>query len=150
MKIEDEIKQDSFPSQYLKVHVNLLYTAAWASLAIAQVLKPFNISPQQFNILRILRGKVNQPASIRELTDRMIDKSSNASRLVDKLIQKKLVVKEACNSDNRKVEVVITAEGMSLVNEASLAVEAEIQKLFSLLSDDEAAQLSDLLDKIRG
>ncbi len=150
MKIEDEIKQGAFKTQHLKTHVNLLYTAAWAGLKITHVLKPFKVTLQQFNLLRILRGKKGEPASIKELTERMLDKSSNASRLVDKLILKKLVVKTPCNEDNRRVEVLITPDGLELVNRASDAVEKEIQSMFSTLSNEEARQLNELLDKARG
>jgi len=150
MKIEEEIKQERFSNELHKAHVNLLYTAAWSGLRVAQVLKPFKISLQQFNILRILRGCQQEPASIKELTERMLDKSSNASRLVDKLILKKLVRKSSCGSDHRRVEVIITTEGLDLVNRASQMVEQEIQTMLSSLSDDEAILLNELLDKSRG
>ncbi|MFQ5447919.1 MAG: hypothetical protein ACE5FF_13405 [Saprospiraceae bacterium] len=94
MRIEDEIKQSHFPNEFVKAHINVLYTAVWAGLAVSQSLKSFNISHQQFNVLRILRGRYPEPASIRDLTERMIDKSSNASRLVDKLVAKGLAVKK--------------------------------------------------------
>lgn len=149
MKIEDEIKQKSFSSEYLKVNINLIYTANWASLKITHVLKPFGITPQQFNILRILKGRACQPASIKELTERMLDKSSNASRLVDKLLIKGLVKKETCDDDNRRTDVILTEEGLRVVNEASIAVENEISIMFASLTPEEAVQLNHLLDKTR-
>ncbi len=150
MRIEDEIQQARFSNEYHKVHVNLLYTAAWAGLRISQVLKPFGISLQQFNILRILRGRQQAPASIKELTERMIDKSSNASRLVDKLIAKNLVEKKQCDADNRRVEVAITQQGLDLVNQTSMLVENEITAMFGSLSETEAIILNELFDKARG
>ena len=150
MKIEKEIKQERFPSDHLRVHVNLLYTAAWAGLRISQILKPFKISLQQFNILRILRGRQQEPHSIKELTERMLDKSSNASRLVDKLIIKNLVSKTPCDADSRRVEIIITPSGLDLINRASKAVEKEIQTMLSSLSVNEASLLNELLDKARG
>lgn len=149
MKIEDEIKQKSFSSEYLKANINLIYTANWANLKITHVLKPFGITPQQFNILRILKGRACQPASIKELTERMLDKSSNASRLVDKLLIKGLVKKETCGDDNRRTDVILTEEGLEVVNNASVAVENEISIMFASLTMEEAVLLNQLLDKTR-
>lgn len=149
MKIEEAIQQKKFQNEYQKAHINLLYTHAWLQLRTVHVLKPINISPQQFNILRILRGQYPKPASIRELTDRMIDKASNASRLVDKLLAKGYVTKSACEADNRRMEVKITDEGLKFLEKASKKVDAFTKGVFKSLSEDEARQLSDLLDKIR-
>ena len=149
MKIEDEIKQKTFLNEYHKAHINLFYTQAWLQLKILQVLKPFNISPQQFNILRILRGRYPKPASIRELTDRMLDKSSNASRLVDKLLAKKFVDKCVSKRDNRRMEVGITQEGLDMLAKASEKVEASIDSVFGTLTKEEAVQLNQILNKIR-
>lgn len=150
MKIEDEIKQKTFLNEYHKANINLFFTQAWMQLKILQALKPFNISPQQFNILRILRGSHPKPASIRELTDRMLDKSSNASRLVDKLLAKGLVEKSTCKNDNRKMQVNITVEGLTLLGKASSEVEQCISEVFGVLSVEEASVLNTTLDKIRG
>ncbi len=150
MKIEDEIKQKTFPNEFLKANVNLFFTNAWMQLKILQELKPFNISPQQFNVLRILRGCHPKPASIKELTDRMLDKSSNASRLVDKLLSKGFVSKSTCQSDTRRTEVFITEEGLEMLETASGKVESKIDEVYSTLSEKEAQQLSHLFDKLRG
>ena len=149
MKIEDAIKQKKFQNEYQKANINLFYTYAWLQLQIVQTLKPYNISPQQFNILRILRGRHPKPASIRELTDRMLDKASNASRLVDKLLAKELVTKTTCKQDNRRMEVLITENGLDLLKRASTDVENWINDVFSSLSEEEAQQFNFLLDKIR-
>ncbi len=150
MKIEDEIKQKTFPNEFLKANVNMVFTNAWVQLKVLHELKPFNISPQQFNVLRILRGCHPKPASIRELTDRMLDKASNASRLVDKLLLKGFVSKATCISDNRKMEVVITEEGLKILEKASEKVESKIVEIYSALSEEEARQVNHLLDKLRG
>ncbi len=149
MKIEEAIKQKTFASEYLKAHINLIYTAAWANLRIAHTLRPFDITLQQFNILRILRGRSPEPASIKELMERMLDKSSNASRLVDKLLLKELVIKKVAEEDSRRMEVGITQKGLQLINQASVEVEKEIATIFSSLSTEDAAALNSLLDKIR-
>ena len=150
MKIDEAIKQKAFLSEYHKAHINLFYTQAWLELNMIQELKPFNISPQQFNILRILRGQLPNPASVKELTDRMIDKASNASRLVDKLLDKGFVTKNACEKDHRRMEIMITTEGLDLLAAASQAVESSIIQIFSVLSVDEAEQLNSFLDRLRG
>jgi DNA-binding MarR family transcriptional regulator len=146
MKIEDEIKQRMFADEFTKAHVNILFTASWLSSKAAQCLKPLGISVHQFNILRILKGMHPTPGSIKELTERMIDKSSNASRLVDKLISKNLVVKTKSNEDNRRVEVLISEEGM----EANERIGTFINCLSKEISEAEASHLNELLDRLRG
>lgn len=150
MKLEQEIRQEKFQNEYHKVHVNILYTASWLNLQTTKLLKSYNISPQQFNILRILRGVHPEPASVKILTERMIDKMSNASRLVEKLKQKGLVVCEASEDDRRRVNVSITPEGLELLEKASHDIEKSIKSNLSNLSASEAVQLNKLLDQIRG
>ncbi len=113
-------------------------------------LKPYNISMQQFNVLRILRGARPEPLTVTHLMERMLDKASNASRLVDKLNQKKLVAKIIPEKDQRIINVFITNEGLDVLEKASKSVEEGMNEVFMSLSDGEAAQLSDLLDKLRG
>lgn len=150
MKLEQEIQQEKFQSEYHKVHVNVLFTAAWLNLQTTKLLKSYNISPQQFNILRILRGMHPEPASVKILTERMIDKMSNASRLVEKLKQKGLVEREASENDRRRVNVSLTPQGLDLLEKASHDIEKSIKSNLSNLSTSEASQLNKLLDKIRG
>ncbi len=150
MRIEEAIKQKFFQNEYQKVHVNVLYTASWLTASMNASLKPFGLTMQQFNILRILRGKAPEPATIRELTEKMIDKMSNASRLVERLRRKGLVDRRPCTTDRRRVEVRITPEGMRLLGEASKRVEADIiQQLSRCLTEDEATLLNELLDQLR-
>ncbi len=149
MRLEEEINQSKFRSNYHKAHLNILFTAAWLNQNTGQVLKAFNISGQQFNILRILRGRHPEPATVKLLTERMIDKMSNASRLVEKLKQKGMVERHACPDDRRRVDIVITDKGMQTVNEASKALENGEREISQQLSTEEAGQLSDLLDKLR-
>ncbi len=150
MRIEEAIKQKSFKNEYQKAHVNVLYTAAWLTASMNAVLKPFGLSMQQFNILRILRGKSPEPATIRELTEKMIDKMSNASRLVEKLRSKGLVDRRPCPQDRRRVEVRITPEGEALLARASEVVEQDIMRQMSqCLREEEAILLNELLDQLR-
>ena len=149
MKIEDAIQQKQFISEFQKAHINVLYTASFLNQKTLKALKPFQISPQQFNILRILRGRYPQPASVKLLTEKMIDKTSNASRLVEKLRTKGLVAREASDDDRRKVDVQITKAGLELLEQASTAIEQMIQKYGTTITPEEAGALNGLLDKLR-
>ena len=149
MKIEEAIQQKKFKDEYQKVHINVLYTASWIHQQSLQALKPFKISWQQFNILRILRGMHPQPASVKLLTERMIDKMSNASRLVEKLKQKGLVERKSCKSDRRQVDVVITDMGLDLLTQASKAMDQQMESAKARLNPEEAVQLNVLLDDLR-
>lgn len=149
MRLEEEIKQSKFKDEYHKLGVNIIYSASWMSSRHLQILKKFNISIQQFNILRILKGQHPEPATVKLLTERMIDKMSNASRLVEKLKQKGLVERTSCPKDRRRVDIAITAEGKKVVTRASKILEKEINNSLSVLTKKEAKQLNDLLDKMR-
>ena len=149
MKIEEAIQQKKFMNAFQKVHVNVLYTASFLSQQTSESLKPFRLTIQQFNILRILRGRYPEPATIKELTARMLDKMSNASRLVDKLLEKGLVERRTCSEDRRRVDVVISKEGLDLLSKVSAIVEQRYEQQFQQLSEVGSAQLSELLDKRR-
>ena len=150
MKIDDEIQQKQFRNPHQKAAINLIFSAAWLNHRHAQALKPVGISVQQFNILRILRGMHPEPATVKLLTERMLDKMSNASRLVDKLKLKGLVEREACHEDRRRVNVRITKDGLELLAMASMKIEEQEEALSFCLSVQEAETLSQLLDKFRG
>ena len=149
MKIDDAIQQKTFISEHQKALINLLYTSGQVLSNNTRILRPYNISQQQFNILRILRGMHPQPATVKLLTERMLDKMSNASRLVEKLKQKDFVERIPCEDDRRRVDISITDKGLRLVAEASEAIESDMEKIHSVLTKEEALQLSDLLDKVR-
>jgi DNA-binding MarR family transcriptional regulator len=148
MKLEDEIKQSTFKSTHQKVLINLLYTSGLVQQQEAALFKPFGVSLPQFNVLRILRGQHPKPATISLLIERMLDKTSNASRIVDKLETKGLVTRKQCPSDRRTVDVVITAKGLELLTEMD-HFEGGQGTGINNLSDTEADQLNALLDKIR-
>jgi DNA-binding MarR family transcriptional regulator len=149
MRIEQEIKQTAFKSQYHKLLVNIMFTYSWLHINHQNHLKSFDITIQQFNILRILRGQYPKPATINLLIDRMIDKMSNASRLVEKLRIKSLVDRHSCKKDRRAVDVIITDGGLKLLENIEKC-EGEWEKQFQNLSLSEARELNRLLDKLRG
>lgn len=149
MELEKEIKQSKFKNEYMKMLVNIIYTGNWLSSRDMRRLRPWGISPQQYNILRILRGQHPRPARIQLLSERMLDKMSNASRLVEKLRQKGLVDRNICEHDRRAVDVCITEKGLELLKEID-AHESEWEKEFHTLTPEEARELNRLLDKLRG
>jgi DNA-binding MarR family transcriptional regulator len=149
MKLEDEIKQKSFQSPYHRMELNIIFTASWLQTMHARIFKPFGVTPQQYNVLRILRGQGINPASVGLIQERMLDRSSNASRLVDKLVLKKLVDRKVCPKDRRQVDIRITENGLKLLREMDEIIDDQQEDLKSL-TEQEAKLLGDLLDKLRG
>lgn len=148
MKIEDEIKQSAFKSEFQKAYVNLLFTSGYLQQAQAALFKPYGVTLPQYNILRILRGQHPKPATISLLIERMLDKTSNASRIVDKLEAKELVTRKQCPADRRTVDVLITKKGLELLKRMD-ELEGGKGTGITNLTQEEAAQLNALLDKIR-
>lgn len=149
MEIGKEIKQTKFKNEYQKMLINLFFTNGWLSAKHSVSLKPYGISTQQFNILRILRGQHPKPATVNLLIDRMLDKNSNASRLVEKLRIKKFVDRAVCPDDRRAVNVIITQKGLELLEELD-KLDGSFLKELKNISEKEAAIINQLLDKLRG
>lgn len=148
MKIEEEIKQLKFKSTHQKAIINLLFTASWIQTQQQQFFKTFGITNQQFNILRILKGQYPQAISATEIKSRMLDKNSDVSRLLDRLAAKKLILKQTCPKDKRAADVSITQAGLDILSELDKK-QKQIDTVLSL-SEKEAEELSNLLDKGRG
>ena len=134
-----------FPNNKVKAMLNIVYTANWVSSHQNSFFKPFGISPQQYNILRILKGAAI-PIKVQIIKERMIERSPNATRLMDKLCDKKLIERLPCPDDRRVVHISITKKGLQLID--TIAKEKQ-HSLLQNLTEKEASQLSDLLDKIR-
>lgn len=149
MELEKEIKQKKFQSEYHRAAVNILFTYSWLNGKNAKFLKEFGISPQQFNILRILRGQHPNPATVNLLIERMLDKMSNASRLVDKLKEKGFADRKTCKEDRRACDVIITKKGLGLLEEIDKKSDLMNEVLKSITSG-EAKELNRILDKLRG
>ena len=148
MKIEDAIKQKEFKSEHQKLLINILYTANWLNNETLKALKPFGVSPQQCNVLRILKGQYPNSISVNNIIDRMLDKSSNASRLVDKLKQKDLVEREVCTNDRRQVDIKITAKVLKLLNEIGEKLD-NLNGFKETITKEDAKKMSAFLDQIR-
>lgn len=151
MSIEADIKQTTpFKNPYHRLMVNLIFTSNWVADSQSKLLKPFGLTLQQYNVLRILRGQFPNPVKVSDITERMLDKMSNASRLVDKLLLKKLVQRTECPSDRRAVDVVITDAGMELLKNIDGLLNQWEQEQRSKFTESEAVELSNMLDKMRG
>ena len=148
MTIEDAIKQAQFQSPLHRLIVNLMYTNNWLTDSQMRLLKPFDLTVPQYNVLRILRGQHPKPVKVSDITERMLDKMSNASRLVDKLVLKKLVVRTDCPSDRRAVDVVIADKGLALLGQIDDEQAAWLQR-FNHYQGQHADELNTLLNEFR-
>lgn len=149
MRLEDAIQQVKFQDEHQKTGVNILYTASWFSKELTRALKPHDISWQQFNIMRILRGQKGCPLTLKSVSERMIDPMSNTSRLVDKLVSKGYVERKTDTCDRRQIAISLTNAGLNHLAEASTTVDQLAHDLFGSVCDEELNQLNGLLDKIR-
>ena len=149
MSLESDIKQEKFESEHHKAAVNILFTAGWLHKVNSTRLKQYDITPEQFNVLRILRGSHPKAMMLAEITCRMIDKSSNATRLVEKLRMKGLVMREICENNRRQVDIMITEKGLTLLSKIDKGSE-EWMAILKNISKSEAQELNRILDKLRG
>ena len=147
MGIEKDINQVNFRSNYQKGLINLIFTANWANEQLKEIFDRENITSQQFNILRILRGSP-EPLSTLQIRERMLDKMSDTSRIVDRLLLKALVKKTTCPADKRLVDVSITEKGRKLLEKLD-SFEDEISGIMQNLSEPEIKTFNRLLDKVR-
>lgn len=147
MKIEEEIKS-KFRNENQKALVNLHYTNLVLGNSMNQILKELDVSLQQFNVLRILRGQYPMSASIGLIKERMLDQNSDVSRIIDRLKQKKLVSRKECKSDRRQKDVLISTAGLELLNSFDQQ-EIEMDSLTKGLDENELKNLNNLLDKLR-
>lgn len=147
MRLEEEIKQAAFKSEHHKATINILYTNSWLSSLFSSFLKPYGISLQQYNVLRILKGQYPEPANVNLLIDRMLDKMSNASRLVEKLRIKGLVARKENKIDKRAVDIIITKKGFELLSKMK-NIDNKLERM-KVITKEEAKTLNRILDKIR-
>ena len=148
MSIEQDVKQTKFTNEHQKVMVNILFTASWLNQKNSTRLKKFNLTPEQFNVLRILRGCHPTAMRLSDITERMLDRSSNCTRLVEKLRLKGFVTRKICESNRRQVDISITSSGLELLS----AIDKEYKQWLSDLqsiSESEARELNHILDKLR-
>ncbi|HEX8577946.1 MAG TPA: MarR family transcriptional regulator [Flavobacterium sp.] len=149
MKIEDVIKTTSPIAIDKKTMLSILYTSNVLSDRFYEVLKPYEVSAEQFNVLRILRGQKGNPCNMNLIQERMIAKTSNTTRLVDKLLTKDLVTRKICPANRRKMDVDITQKGLDLLKELDPIVEQHESSFSNNLTTEELLQLNLLLEKYR-
>ncbi|WP_345092500.1 MarR family transcriptional regulator [Flavobacterium chungnamense] len=149
MKIEEIIKSNVAIDDAKKIVLNIMVTQNVVTEKFNEVLKPYDLSGEQYNVLRILRGQKGNPANMCVIQERMIAKNSNTTRLIDKLLLKNLVTREVCPENRRKIEVLITEKGLKLLEELDPKV-LENEKLFAAnLNQKELVELNTLLEKYR-
>ncbi|MBS7786983.1 MarR family transcriptional regulator [Flavobacterium sp. CYK-55] len=149
MRIEEIIKSTVAMSDAKKAILNLMYTQNIIGEKFSELLKPYDLSGEQYNVLRILRGQKGVPANMCVIQERMIAKSSNTTRLIDKLLLKELVTREVCPDNRRKMEVMITQKGLDLLAVLDPKVDAHENNLGAKLTPDELVQFNELLEKFR-
>jgi DNA-binding MarR family transcriptional regulator len=147
MTLENDINQHKFRNEYQKSAINIIYTYHWLTERINKIFDEAEITSQQFNILRILRG-AGKPLSTLQIRQRMLDKMSDTSRIVDRLVKKGLLKKNICKSDRRLVDVIITGKGRKLLEKIDVYNE-QMDNILSNLTEPDARTLNALLDKLR-
>ena len=150
MELEKELKMNTELAPHHRATLNVIFTGAWMSERMNSFLKPFGISEQQYNILRILRGQKGNALNLQQISERMVHKMSNTTRLIEKMRLKKLVNREVCPNNRRKVDISILPAGLNLLEEIVTTLKINEQEIESRLTKDEATTLASLLDKIRG
>lgn len=147
MSIDKDIKQRTFKSEHQRALINLIFTYNWTTEQLKTMFGKHDLTMQQFNILRILRGS-EKPISTLDIRERMLDKMSDTSRIVDRLVIKKLVKKVVCKTDKRLVDVSITDKGKTILHQIDME-EIQVESIAQSLSEKEAKTLNKLLDKMR-
>lgn len=149
MKIEEVIKSTVPLDNDHKIILNIMYTQNLISETFNEILKPYEISEEQYNVLRILRGQKGNPANMSMIQERMIARTSNTTRLVDKLLLKEYVTRKVCPENRRKIEVLITQKGLDILKQLDPKLLEHNRSLSKNLNDDEQQQLNTLLEKYR-
>jgi DNA-binding MarR family transcriptional regulator len=149
MNILEAINQKSFDSSYEKAVVNLLYTHNWIRDRQQEVFKPYGLKMQHYNVLRILKGRYPEAYSPGEIKEVMLDKAPDLTRLIDKMVDMGLIDRHLCPDNRRKMNVLITDKGQTLVNEITQLQATLRERIQNRMSESEAEQLSDLLDMMR-
>ena len=149
MKLEDELKMSAIQDQHHRATLNVIFTGAWMAKKMNHLLKPFGISEQQYNILRILKGQKGGALHLQDISSRMIHKMSNTTRLVEKLRLKGMLERHVCEENRRKVWISITQTGLALTEKATIEVQKSNENLSTKFTIEEATTLANLLDKLR-
>jgi len=148
-RIEDELKMPSFVNDFQKAYLNLIFTANWFTCVMQKELKRFDITNSQYNVLRILRGQKGRPMNAFAIQERMIYPNSNVTRILDKLVEKELVHRQHCENNRRMIDVSISEKGLEVLAQSEQLSLDTFEKMREALSEQEARQLNDMLDRLR-
>jgi DNA-binding MarR family transcriptional regulator len=149
MKLEDELKMQQFTDNFQRAYLNILFTANWLEAKMQQQMKAYNITTSQFNVLRILRGQKGQPMSAFAIQERMIYRTSNVTRILEKLVEKKLVTRDHNVANRRMIDIRLTQDGLELLKSLDEVAVKSSAKMATVLSDKDAGLMGDWLDKLR-
>ena len=149
MKLEEEIRQSKFESMHQKAVLNVIFTANWINSRFRDIFKPYDLTPQQYNVLRILRGRHPKSANPGEIKDVMLDKNPDLTRLCDRLCKVGMITRTVNKNNRRKMNIKITDKGLEVLAQIDPEMR-RLQESMVFISEDESASLSDLLDKMRG
>jgi len=148
MKLQEAIRTDNFRSEQHKATLNIMYTAYWLKTHVSAVMKEHGITTEQFNVMRILRGKHPEAMCIKDISSRMLEKSSNVPRIIDRLVAKKLVKRSTSREDKRETLIVLTETGLAQLSIVNEALEKRTPEILEL-SEDDAQKLNRILDDMR-
>lgn len=148
VSLEKELHQEQFRSEAERAFVNLIFTASWFQNRFQAFLKPFGLTPQQYNILRILRGQKEKPISLNAVKNRMLEPNSDTSRIIDRMVRKGIIDRKPCAHDRRQVDLTLTAKGHELLDRVGFDLDPVIGSIHCLGHEEQQA-LSGLLDKLR-
>lgn len=149
MTLDEELKQENFSSEQQRLIINVMFTGNFLNAESNRMFKNYDISNQQFNVLRILRGQKGKAITVKDIESRMLDKSSNVSRLIDKLLKKSYVKRMACCGDRRRVDIYISEKGLDFLASLDDQVTQIEQKYVELIDENHAKLMNELLDKLR-
>lgn len=149
VRIEDEIKQSKFRSEGQKLIINLIYTYNQISGQMSSMLQPHGLTMQQYNILRILKGQYPNPSTNNLVKDRMLDRNSDVTRLIDRMIRNGWVTRTSCEKDRRRVDILITQQGLDVLD-AIQSQEADLDLIAQRLPEDRQREMNHMLDTLRG
>lgn len=148
VKLETALQSRSFKSEQHKAGLNLLYSAWWLKTEISKVLKPFDLTQEQYNVMRILNGKHPETMCVKDIACRMIEKNSNVPRIIDRLVAKMWVTRTTSAEDKRETLIGLTAAGIAVLKDSTVELDNALNA-FIQLSQSEAFQLNELLEKLR-
>jgi DNA-binding MarR family transcriptional regulator len=148
MKLEEAIQSNKFKTEVHKATLNILYTAWWLKTVMSKELKEFGLTHEQYNVLRILKGKFPDQMCVRDIAGRMMEKNSNVPRIIDRLVIKKLVKRSTSLEDKRETVITLTQAGISILESSTLLTEKIFSDVVSMNNED-ALALNTLLEKVR-